>query len=161
VPGLIEGLTFASGFADKRARICELLGEIGDRDAAPFLAATLRDPVPGVTEWACLALEKVKDPEVIPQLRHYADLVPSLVGHDRGEGEGAPADGLLARAARTRLMLGDEMARTDLVNLLLSQSATARQISISALQQKYGDDRGYDPEAAEAERRAAALRWQQ
>jgi HEAT repeat protein len=165
VPGLIEGLTFTSGFADKRARICELLGDIskrtGDRDAAPFLAAILRDPVPAVTEWACLALEQVKDPEVIGQLRHYADLVPALTGHDRGEGPDAPADRLLARAARTRLMLGDELARTELVNLLVSANATARQIAIGALQEKYGEDRGYDPEAAEPERRAAAARWQQ
>src|SRR4030095_8080924 len=53
VPALLEGLTFPSGWSEKGARCCQLLGRIGSREAAPFLAAALRDPVPAVTEWAC------------------------------------------------------------------------------------------------------------
>jgi len=37
----------------------------------------------------------------------------------------------------------------------------ARRLAIGALRDRYGDDRGYDAEAAPTERAAAALRWQQ
>lgn len=159
VPALLEGLTFPPGFADKRALVCRTLGRIGSKEAAPFLAAALRDPVPAVTEWACWALESCGDAEIPAMLRSYQDRVPSLVGAERAEGEDAPADRLLARAARTRLLLGDEAARQDAVNLLLSRNAEARKIAISALVEKYGDDRGYDPDAELPQRLDAVQRW--
>lgn len=158
VPGLVEGLTFPSGFAGKRALLCRALGAIGDRAAAPFLAAVLRDPVPAVTEWACQALERVGDPAVVPQLRRYQDRVPTLVGADH-EAAGERVDALLARACRTRLLLGDSSARTDLVGLLLSRSAAARELAIGALRDHFGEDRGYRADAPEPERRAAVQRW--
>jgi hypothetical protein len=86
--------------------------------------------------------------------------VPALVGDDRGVGQDAPADQLIARSARARLMLGDELARAPLVGLLLSRNAVARDVAIGALRDHYGEDRGYDPAAAEAERNAAAVHWQ-
>src|SRR5206468_11471325 len=43
VPALVEGLTFPPGFSEKRALACQALGRIGSKEAAPFLAATLRD----------------------------------------------------------------------------------------------------------------------
>ncbi|HEX5050453.1 MAG TPA: HEAT repeat domain-containing protein [Planctomycetota bacterium] len=159
VPALLEGLTFPPGFADKRARCCQLLGRIGSKEAAPFLAAALRDPVPAVTEWACWALESCGDEDSPAQLRSYQDRVPALVGADRGAGEGAPADRLLARAARTRLVLGDERARTELIGLLLSQNDDARQLAIGALRDHYGEDRDYRADATPAERAAAVQRW--
>ncbi len=160
VPALIEGLTFPSGFADKRARCCELLGRIGGRRAAPFLIAALRDPVPTVTEWASWALERCGDDQTAAPLREYEGRVPALVGTDRGEGDDAPADRLIARSARTRLMLGDELARPQLIGLLLSRNAAARQIAIGALRERYGEDRGFDPAAGIDERAAAVERWQ-
>ncbi|MFO1078377.1 MAG: HEAT repeat domain-containing protein [Planctomycetota bacterium] len=158
VPALIEGLTFPSGFGDKRALVCKILGRIGSKEAAPFLAAALRDPVPAVTEWACWALETCGDGDTPAQLRTYPDLVGALVG-DRGEGDGAPADRLQARAARCRLVLGDETARPELVGLLSSRNDDARRIAVGALRDRYGEDRGYEPDADEAARRAAAARW--
>jgi hypothetical protein len=160
VPALIEGLTFPVGFPTKRAAICDLLGRLGRPEAAPYLAAALRDPVPAVTEWACQALATCGDADNLAQLRSYQDRVPRLVGADRGTGPDAPADRLLATAARTRLLLGDETARTDLVGLLLSSNAAARRAAIVTLTQKYHDNRGFDPDAAPAERAAAAARWQ-
>ncbi len=66
-----------------------------------------------------------------------------------------------AEVARSRLLLGDDRARSDLVNLLLSDDLGARQTAISALWDKYGDRRGYTPDAPLPERRAAAARWGQ
>jgi HEAT repeat protein len=163
LPALIEGLTFPPGFADKRALCCQLLGKLGKKEAAPFLAAALRDPVPAVTEWACWALESCGDEDNLPQLRSYQDRVPALVGADRGadrgDGPEAPADHLLARAARTRLMLGDDSARDDLVNMLLSRNADARKLAIEALRLRFGDTLGYDADAGIEARAAAAQRW--
>lgn len=157
VPALLEGLTFPHGFSEKRALVCQALGRIGGTEAAPYLGATLRDPVPTVTEWACWALESCGDAESLPQLREYENRVPALVGAERGSGD---ADRLLARAARTRFLLGDDDARTELVGLLLSPDETARTIAIGALADMHGEDRGYDPAAEPEERLEAASRWQ-
>jgi len=157
VPALVEGLTFPPGFSAKRALVCQALGHIGSREAAPYLAATLRDPVPAVTEWACWALESCGDAESLSQLRDYENRVPALVGAERGT---ADADRLLARSARTRLMLGDERARDELVGLLLSPQAAARRNAIEALTEAFGEDRGYDPAAEPDARLEAAQRWQ-
>lgn len=159
VPALLEGLTFPSGWSEKRALCCRLLGRLGSREAAPFLAAALRDPVPAVTEWACWALESCGDDATPAQLRSYEGRVPGLVGADRGAGPGAPADSLLARSARARLMLGDTRAREQLVGLLLSPNDLAREVAFGALHDRYGEDRGYDPAAAPPERAAAVERW--
>jgi HEAT repeat protein len=159
VPALLEGLTFPPGFADKRALCCQLLGRIGSQEAAPFLAAALRDPMPAVTEWACWALESCGDEHTPAQLRSYQDRIPALIGADRGAGDDAPADRLLARAGRTRLLLGDESAREELIGLLLSRNDMAREIAIRALRDHYGEDRDYDPNGTPAERAAAVQRW--
>lgn len=161
LPALLEGLTFPVGFAQKRALLCQLLGRLGSKTAAPFLAAALRDPVPAVADWACWALERCGDEDTPFQLRSYENRVPALVGADRGAGEGAPADALLARSARVRWMLGDETARPQLAGFLLSPNLDARRLAIGALRDRYGEDRGYDPEAPLAERYAAARRWQE
>lgn len=160
VPALVEGLTYPSGFAQKRARICELLGRIGSKSATPYLAAALRDPVPAVADWACWALELCGDGDTPFQLRNYENRIPALVGSDRGAEPDAPADPLLARAARVRLMLGDDTARPELVGLLLSPNLDARRLAIGALRDHTGDDRGFDPAADVTARNAAAARWQ-
>jgi HEAT repeat protein len=156
LPALVEGLTFPSGFAEKRARICQLLGRIGDRDAAPYLVQVLRDPALGVAEWACWALEGTRDPDALPALVRFEARALAL------EADPAQADTgerLLARTARTRMMLGDARARDALVNLLLSPDLTAREIAIGALSERYGDARGYDPNASQEVRWAAVRNW--
>jgi hypothetical protein len=115
--------------------------------------------VPAVTEWACWALESCGDTDTPAQLRSYEGRIPALVGEDRGAGQNAPADRLLARSARTRLLLGDLRARDQLVGLLLSPNAMAREIAIGALRDRYGEDRGYDAAAEPNERNAAVERW--
>lgn len=115
--------------------------------------------MPTATEWACWALESCGDVDTPAQLRAFEDRVPALVGADRGAGENAPADRLLARAARARLDLGDERARNQLVGLLLSRNEAARKIAIAALRDRYGEDRGYDAAAAPTARAAAVQRW--
>lgn len=159
LPALQEGMTFPTGFGDKRALLCQAMGRIGSNSAAPWLLAALRDPVPAVTEWACWALESCGDAECLAPLRAYADRVPGLVGAERGTGEDALTDRMLARAARTRLMLGEARARTNLVGLLLSPNESARELAIGALREHFGEDRGFDPKAPVAERLAAAQRW--
>ncbi len=159
VPALVEGLTFPSGFSEKRALVCEALGRTGDQDAAPWLAATLRDPVPAVAEWACWALEDAGDQATIPQIREFERRVPDQFGRAPTANDACPADRVLARAARTRLFLGDASARTELVNMLMSESRAAREIAIGALTEKFGDARGYDPDGSAEERLEAAAKW--
>jgi HEAT repeat protein len=161
VPALVEGLTFPSGFSEKRALVCQALGDIGDARAAPFLAATLRDPVVEVVEWALLALERIRDPSVLGQVRRLQDRIGILTGVGPSADDPSPADRVLARAAKTRLALDDASARVELENLLLSESSAARGIAIGALIEEFGEDRGYDPNASPPERRAAASRWRE
>lgn len=161
VPALVLGLKFPPGFAPKRVLICQALGRIASAEAAPALAATLRDPVLGVAAWAAWALEGAGDPAILPALRRYQSRVLSLDAAGEVPEVSGPGDRLVAQAARSRLMLGDVAARTDLVNLLLSADLDSRQIAIGALEQRYGETRGYDAGAPLAERRASAARWNQ
>ncbi len=57
--------------------------------------------------------------------------------------------------------LGDESARGFLIRMLLSDELSARRTAIAALKDTYRELRGYDPEGAIEERRAAASRWAQ
>ncbi|GDY02759.1 hypothetical protein LBMAG49_20880 [Planctomycetota bacterium] len=159
LPALIKGLKFPPGFAAKRASVLTALQRIGDRQAAPFVAAALRDPVFGVAAFAAAALETCGDPECLPALRRYEDRLRSAAAAKQLPASIPSADPLLATAARTRLMLGEVQAKEDLVYLLLSDSEAARRTAIGALQQKFGEDRGFDAAAEPAMRRAAALRW--
>ncbi len=159
VPALVRGLKYPPGFADKRAALCRILGRIGDRRAAPALAATLRDPVVSVAAWAAWALEGLADPATKPALVRYEQRLRTLIANGAVPAEAGPGDRLLAQAARTRFALGDESARYTLTSLLLSDDASARQLAFGALESAYGEDRGYDPAADEAARREAAARW--
>jgi HEAT repeat protein len=156
VPALIEGLTFPSGYSQKRALVCEILSRIGARDAVPALVAALRDPVLPVSEWACLALESAGDPDALPALSRYERRVLALEANPT---QAADADRLLARVARTSLMLGDESARGRLVSLLHSRDRTARELAIRALEDRFGDRLGYDPDASDEDRAKAVERW--
>lgn len=158
VPGVVRGLKYPPGFAEKRAALCRILGRIGDRRAAPALAATLRDPVLSVAAWAAWALEGLGDPAVRPALVRYEQRVRTLQATGAIPPEAGPGDRLLAQAARTRFALGDTSARHTLASLLLSADEYARQLAFGALARD-GEDRGYDPLAEPAARRAAAARW--
>lgn len=155
LPALIEGFSFPAGFVDKRVLVCEALGRIGDRDAAPYLAAALRDPYLRTAEWACWALESAGDAECLPAVGRFEARVRALDVLP----DGSSPDRLIARAVRTRYLLGDLRAQQSLVDLLLSDDLAARQIAIGALEARTGERRGYDPEASLAERTAAVARW--
>jgi HEAT repeat protein len=133
VPALVLGLKFPPGFSVRRALICECLGSIGSTEAAPALAAVLRDPVLAVSAWACWALEQVRDPATLRALQRYQDRVLSLAAAGRIPAEVGPVDRLLMQAARSRLMLGDESARRDLEPLLLSDDQYTRAQTSDAL----------------------------
>jgi len=156
LPALVEGLTFPTGFADKRALVCQALARSRQPDAAAFLVPVLRDPVLAVGEWACWALEEVGDAAALPALARYQARVLAL-----RESEVTPerAQEMLARVARTRLLLGANDARDDLVGLLLASAPGARRLAIEALAERYGGRRGYDPDASDEERRAALEAW--
>jgi HEAT repeat protein len=152
IPALQHALKWAPGFADKRAAACRILGKIGDERGAPALCATLRDPVIAVAAWAAWALERVRDPEAIPALRMYEQRLLSLAASDGIPKEVGPADRLIAQAARSRLILKDESARSALVGLLLSDDEYARRLAIEGLVAHYGEDRGYEFDADPAHR---------
>ncbi len=158
VPALIQGLKFPAGFDLKRARICECLGNIGSGNAAPVLASTLRDPVVAVAAWACWALESCGDAANLPALSRYQDRLLTLRAQGRVP-QGLVIDRLLMQVARTRLQLGEDTAKNDLAGLLMSADEGTRRLAIEALQRRFGETRGYDPDAPAAERRLAAVRW--
>jgi HEAT repeat protein len=159
VPALVRGLKYPPGFAEKRAALCRILGRIGDRRAAPALAATLRDPVISVTSWAAWALEGLADPATRPALVRYEQRVRTLIASNAVPAEAGSGDTLLAWVARARLAIGDEGARHTLAALLLSRDDTARSIAFEGLQRRYGEDRGYDPAGDPVARNAAAAHW--
>ena len=161
VPALVRGLKYAPGFASKRAQVCGLLGQLGDRRAAPALAGALRDPVVSVAAWAAWALEQLADPATQPALARYEQRVRKLIAEGRVPAEAGSGDNLLLGVARARLAVGDRAALPTLAGLLLSDEAGVRASAIQALSRESGDARGYDPGAPEAERRAAAERWMQ
>jgi HEAT repeat protein len=159
LPALVRGLKFPPGFAAKRASVLAAFQRVGDRRAAPFVLPILRDPVYGVAQWAAAALEQCGDAECLPGLRRFearvrqamsAGTLPKSIPH---------GDALVATSARTRLLLGDDTARADLTALLISPDRTARQTAILALEARFGDRRGYDPDAAAADRLRAAAAW--
>ncbi len=159
LPALQQGLKWAPGFADKRAAVCRILGRIGDERGAPALSAALRDPVIAVAAWAAWALERLHDPATVPALRRYEQRLLSLSIAGTIPAEVGPADRLVAQADRSRLILGDDSAKPALVGLLLSDDPYARRLAIEALFAYYGDDFGYEPDAAPEARRAAAAKW--
>ena len=159
IPALQHALKWAPGFAEKRAAACRILGRIGDERAAPVLCATLRDPVVAVAAWAAWALERVRDKEAVGALQRYEQRLLSLAASDGIPPEVGPADRLVVQAARSRLVLGDETARSALVGFLLSEDEFTRRLAIEALASHYGDDRGYEFDADPASRRAAAAKW--
>jgi HEAT repeat protein len=159
IPALQHALKWAPGFADKRAAACRILGKIGDERGAPALCATLRDPVVAVAAWAAWALERVRDKEAVGALRRYEQRLLSLALTDGIPQEVGPVDRLVVQAARSRLILGDDSARSALVGLLLSDDEYARRLAIEALASRYGDDRGYEFDADPVSRRAAAAKW--
>jgi len=159
VPGLVRGLKYPPGFAEKRVALCRMLGRIGDRRAAPALAAALRDPVVSTAAWAAWALEGLRDPATLPALARYEQRLRTLIATQALPAEAGPAERLLAQAGRTRLFAGDTEARHTLAALLLADDEYARTLAFEALAQHFGEDRGYDPAADEAARREAATRW--
>jgi HEAT repeat protein len=161
IPALIKGLKFPPGFAAKRASLLTAIGRIGDKRMAPFVAQTLRDPVVAVAAYAAQALETCGDQDCVPALVRFRERVRSLAAAGHLPANIPDADAVLVIAARSRLVLGDEHARAELVGLLLSDDALTRTAAITALQLKYGDARGYDPVADPDERRQAVARWRE
>lgn len=159
VPALVDGLKYPPGYADKRARVCRVLGRIGDPRAAPALVATLRDPVVSVAAWACWALEGQADPATLHALARYEQRLRTRIATGTLPMEAGPGDRLLVQAARTRLAAGDGSARHTLASLLLSPDDASRRSAFDALQRHFGESRGYDPSAPPEQRREAAGRW--
>jgi HEAT repeat protein len=160
VPSLVKALKYPPGFADKRSAVIRLLARTGDKRAAPALCYALRDPVVSVAAWAAFALEALKDPEALPALVRYEQRIRRLAAQNALPATAGTADQLLLQVSRTRLALEDERARETLVALLLSDDAAVREGAIAALGRFYGDDKGYDPNAAPEARLAAAAKWQ-
>jgi Tfp pilus assembly protein PilF len=110
----VQGLAFPTGFTRKRALVCEAMGKIGDRRAAPWLVSALRDPNLSVSSWACWALAATGDDASIPALKRYSRRLAAYADeHPTGDGGELPSR-LIARAAWARVKLGDDSARRDL-----------------------------------------------
>jgi HEAT repeat protein len=159
IPALLHGLKWAPGFADKRVFMCNALGQIGDKRAAPALCYVLRDPVIATAAWACWALERVGEPAAIPALGRYQQRLRALALAGQIPEAAGSLELLLLQAARARLALGDDHARAEVVAGLLSLDDGVRRLALDALRKRYGGDRGYDPLAPEEERAAAVKRW--
>ncbi|MCY2960886.1 MAG: HEAT repeat domain-containing protein [Planctomycetota bacterium] len=161
VPGLATiGLKYPPGFSEKRAKICEALGEIRHPDAVPALIGTLRDPVVAVAAWANQALAKIGDKSALPAVQRYHTRLQSLVHSGRWPADAGSYEALLAQAASTRFALGDARAENDLVGFLLSEDEAVRTTALQALRDRYGLEIEFDAQAGRAERRAAVEAWQ-
>ncbi len=159
VPALILGPKYPPGFASKRTALCRVLGQLGDRRAAPALGRVLRDPVLQVAAWGAWALEGAGDEESIPALRRYEQRLHTAIAKNALPENFGLGSRALAQSARTRLLYGDESAKPILAGLLLSDDEYTRSLAFGALQARYQDTRGYDPQADGAARREAATRW--
>ncbi len=162
VPALtLLGLKYAPGFAEKRAKICSVLGEIRHPDAVPALLTVLRDPVLSVSAWACNALERIGDREALPALRRYHQRLLTARAQGRIPASAGTPDDLVAQACKARLKLGDESAQEELVTLLLSQDTTAATTAARALRERLGNDIDVVPDAPLADRRAWVQAWRE
>jgi len=161
IPAVADGLKYPPGFVDKRIKLCQVLGQIGSPRAAPVLLATLRDPVLATATEACQALESAADAACLPGLRVFEQRVAALAGQNRIPQSVGSADRVLALAARVRLKLGDESAKSTLVGLLLSEDRAACELAIEGLRLKYGVQHGYDPADPLEERRKSVVKWLQ
>lgn len=159
LPALVRGLKYPPGFAGKRASILAAMQRLGDRRAAAFVLPILRDPVFGVAQWAAATLEQVGDAHCLPGLRRFEARVQQAAQSGSLPDSIPSGDALLATSARSRLLLGDDDAKVDLVALLTSRNRMARLTAINALEAKYGERRGFDPDGAAQERLRAAGRW--
>lgn len=161
IGGLTQiGLKFPPGFAQKRALICQVLGDIGDRNAVPALIATLRDPVVSVAAWACDSLAKIGDTSALPAVQRYHQRMLSLAARDGIPSSAGTPDSVIALAASAAYRLGDARVEPDLVGFLLSEDEFARATSVAALRTEYGAALEFDPAAPREARRAAVERWQ-
>ncbi len=154
------GLKYPPGFSQKRALICEVLGEIGDRDAAPALISALRDPVIAVAAWACQSLGSIDDESALPAVQRYHQRLLSLAATKRIPPEAGTPDALLAMAAATCSKLGDTHLDGELIGYLLSDDDSARNSAYAALRERFGSKLDYDPAMPIDERRAAVARFE-
>jgi HEAT repeat protein len=162
VPGLaLIGLKYPPGFSVKRAKICDVLGEIRHADAVPALITVLRDPVVTVAAWSNQALGKIGDTAALPAVQRYYARLKSLAHSGHWPASAGSADVLIVQAAATRFALGDARAESDLVGFLLSEDETVRATALQALRDRYGLEIEYDVGASREERRAAVQVWQQ
>jgi predicted CXXCH cytochrome family protein len=161
VPGLSTiGLKYAAGFSEKRALICEVLGELRHEDAVPALITVLRDPVVSVSAWANHALAKIGDKTALPAVQRYHSRLLSLAATGRWPSDAGAYDVAIAQAAATRFVLGDARAEADLVRFLLSESQDARIVASDAMRERYGLELEYDPKGTRDAQRAAVEAWQ-
>ncbi len=161
VPGLATiGLKYPPGFSEKRAKICEILGELRHPAAVPALISVLRDPVIAVAAWANQALAKIGDRDALPAVERYAARLQSLAQSGRLPADAGSPEALLAQVASTRFVLGNARAESDLVAFLLSEDEVARTTAIEALRERYGLEIEYDAGSARDERRRAVEAWQ-
>ena len=160
VPNLCAiGLKYPPGFSEKRAMICDVLGQLRHPDAVPALIATLRDPVVGVAAWANDALGKIGDKAALPAVQRYESRLRSLINAGRLPSDAGAPEALLSQAVSTRFRLGDARAEHDLVTLLLSADDAARTTAFLAMKDRYGAEIEYDPQAAPTDRRKAVDAW--
>jgi len=161
VPGVAGvGLKYPAGFADKRAVMCQVLGDIGHPDAVPALIGALRDPVVSVAAWACDALNRINDDRALPALRRYHQRLLSLSARGGIPPSAGSPEALIALAAGACYRFGDDRVESDLVGLLLSDDATARGIALEHLKRRHGAELELDPDSSADERRRAVERWQ-
>ncbi|MCH2106901.1 MAG: HEAT repeat domain-containing protein, partial [Planctomycetes bacterium] len=161
VPAIVGvGLKYPAGFAEKRAVLCQGLGDIGDPDAVPALISALRDPVVSVAAWACDALNRINDDRALPALRRYHQRLLSLSARGGIPPSAGSPEALIALAAGACYRFGDDRVESDLVGLLLCEDATARGIALEHLKQRYGAELELDLNSSADERRRAVERWQ-
>lgn len=164
----------------KRAKACERLGQLKDKNAVPLLIELLADTIPLVRLNAALALAKIKDETALPHLAQRAEKEPqdevrmAMVRAlaDFGQGGIAPLieltnslNPLVRKAACQGLgRIGGHQAVEPLIRHLDDPDFNVRRAAIIALR-RIGDPRGLEaiarrvqsPDPATEEAAAEAL----
>jgi HEAT repeat protein len=155
VPALEDALRHGDGLV--RAQAAQGLAEIADPASAESLAAVTGDGDPDVRAHAAAGLARIGDPRALDALVRTIDDAPDLAHHPYTLSVYGLIDlGDTALPAVVPLLSADELATRRRALLVLRSVVSAGGADWDRLWSELGR---YDPEAAPAERDAAAGRW--
>lgn len=130
---VLQGFKWPSGFARKRAMLCQYLIAVPDPDAVPWLLALLEDPVMEVALWAVQALEVTGDPSAVGGVKKFQARLDSLKASGKLPASLGSGEAHRVAVARALLRLGEEKAADTLLACLWTGDGESRRAAEQAL----------------------------